>query len=320
MEKYNTAATALFSSTEELERVRLEHQPLVTAHEELQQQLQAREVELSDANGQLSQLKDNLEAKLEKAQAELKQQEASTVELLESKDAEEKALKARIESLESEKEAAQEREASLKKDLAEIKTDHELVDAKYQSLKGKMQKALDKIDDLRCQRDNISDKLESLQATNSRVASELNTKQANILFESPEWKSVIESIHERVAAYTARPDSPDPSIGGSLMRMFSGVGGTKQELKRADGIGSRSFRTLRDKSSSFSVADTVAPRASRNDHRVDSAQSLSGGGGVNPSAELLEELAALNLRNKVLESTLEKMQNMMIVSPGGVGL
>ena len=88
MEKYNTAATALFSSTEELERVRLEHQPLVTAHEELQQQLQAREVELSDANGQLSQLKDNLEAKLEKAQAELKQQEASTVELLEVQNAE----------------------------------------------------------------------------------------------------------------------------------------------------------------------------------------------------------------------------------------
>ena len=83
-----------------------------------------------------------------------------------------------------------------------------------------MQKALDKIDDLRCQRDNISDKLESLQATNSRVASELNTKQANILFESPEWKSVIESIHERVAAYTARPDSPVRILSSSWEGVF----------------------------------------------------------------------------------------------------
>lgn len=73
---------------------------------------------------------------------------------------------------------------------------------------GHFQKAMDKIDDLRAQRDHKQDLLESLEQSASRLSAEFNSRMTKNIFESEEWRSVLQNIQERVAAHTSVGDIP----------------------------------------------------------------------------------------------------------------
>jgi len=148
---------------------------------------------------------------------------------------------------------------------------------------------MEKIEDLRAQRDHKLDQVEALEQSSSRLSAEFNARMTKQVFESEEWKRLLTDIQERVAAYTAAADQPPEGASTSLLNIFSST---------------RTPRPRRHANSS-----DLNRSSSRLDIGNDSQTNLPQG--THPPPELLEELAALKVRNKVLEDTLGKMQTVI---------
>lgn len=180
------------------------------------------------------------------------------------------------------------------------------LEARNTQLKNHVQKAMDKIEDLREQRAEHMDRADSLREANAQLCEEFNARTCKSVFEAPEWRNFIQEMHQNFQKHMPQPETEE--AGGLLGGFFSSRRQSGRPAHR------NSFRQNgpagRDSSFCGSQSD-FGGSFSRNALGDSSLSSIQTGQGIQPTAELLEEMAALRVRNKVLENTLSKMQKVM---------